>query len=1131
MLKQTIDILTHYEVPQKRSVLGNVAVARGAIEAGVCGVFSYPGTPSTEISEVFNYVNEFQHKTENRAQYPQQTAHPIYFEYSINEKIALEKAIAFSIGNKSALCVMKNVGMNVACDALMSITYQTIIAPLVVVVCDDPGCHSSSNEQDSRYWGSMASVPLLNPSTPAQALAYTKAAFALSASLRLPVILRLSTRVSHTRNMLQYGSIETAEQIGFFTRMPEHINIPARTAAAHQKLLHKLHGATNTENTKQYIQCSIPAGAKWGIISSGVAAVYAHEILARSKQKENYAGLELGMIHPFPEESVLTFLQQDMKKIIILEELEPIVENNVRLLLQKNNIRKNIYGKGFSTLAVTGEYGLDSVEKALYDFTKDASLKSTKKPLKKAAEMIRETAPRPPALCAGCPHRATFYALKLATPRTSSDVVLCGDIGCNGLGALPPLKMVDTINHMGMSIAMAQGLSEALKDANGKGKTVAMLGDGTFFHSGLTSLVNAIYTKANALIIIFDNRTIGMTGHQDHPGATHLQKYKQIEILPLVKGLGVAYAESIFPFNLRDTYKKINEAMQTDGVAVLISKAPCIFLPEFKEGNIVQKKVVVDHTRCNTCGNHADMNLLCSRCYSPASNLSRAKRKIASEIHVPALEQLCPANICNHGFFNAIIEGNHKDAVAIVRDKMLFARTCGDICHRPCELLSQDKQIVPIKKLKRFVSAVDENFFSIGDALEKMKDTKPKNKHVAIVGAGPAGLSAAYDLIREGYAVDLYDKEEMPGGMLKYIIPYFRMDKSGLDFEAGIPMQLGVRFFGKKLLGRDFSLDELSKHYDAVLLATGLWKPKKINLIEETIPDSKKHTALSFLKHINKQEKSFPQRKNYIVIGGGNSAIDAARAAKKQHAESRVQLICVEARKDMPAFEEEIVHAENEGVEIFSAYRVQTCTLQGANIACTISTLNGESESLLEADEIITAIGHEPNKDLYAEILGCVDKSEVYISPDETTAYTGYKNIFAAGDIVKGNHQSVIGAIASGRKAATGIRHLLEKYSYPYEGQKALDKLNASSGKYRLPVFDTGENTLLADIAEMDMYQPCAKCNHCIDNFGCPAMLKVNGKIEIDYQKCTHCGLCIDVCPNNAIYYEEEILKSHAANN
>ena len=277
----------------------------------------------------------------------------------------------------------------------------------------------------------------------------------------------------------------------------------------------------------------------------------------------------------------------------------------------------------------------------------------------------------------------------MLVPREKGEVVLCGDIGCSGLGALPPLKMVDTINHMGMSISMAQGLAQAMKEKGGK--VIAMLGDGTFFHSGIASLMNAVYTKSNMLVIIFDNRTIGMTGHQDHPGATHLAKYNEIEILPLLKGLGIAYAEAIMPFDMKDTYNKIEKALATEGVSVLVSKAPCVFLPEYKEFTTQDSNIVIDHTRCNTCHNHSDHEIHCSRRGSAQSNLSRAVAKIKADKPIDARDQSCPANICNHGFFNSILEKDYKTALDMVRDKLLFARTCGDICHRPCELFSGHK--------------------------------------------------------------------------------------------------------------------------------------------------------------------------------------------------------------------------------------------------------------------------------------------------------------------------------------------------------------------------------------------------------------------------------------------------------
>lgn len=1145
MIRKTIDILTSYSAPLKVCEMGNVAVARGAIEANVDGVFSYPGTPSTEISEVFSHVNSFQNRKENEEKYPHLTSNKIYFEYSINEKIALEKAIAYSIGNKSALCVMKNVGMNVACDALMSITYQTIVAPLVIVVCDDPGCHSSSNEQDSRYWGKMASVPMFNPATPAESLEQTKSAFLLSAQLKLPVIVRLTTRVSHTRGVINYGKLLKKNSEALFERVPEHINIPAKTSAAHAKLLNKLHSDFFNEHGVKYNQIihhqsRIKYGTKIGIITSGVTTVYVKEILERSALKNNCSLLNLGLICPFPTAIVLEFLQLSLKKIIVIEELDPIIENDVRILAQENKIKTAIFGKGFSTLIPTGEFSLDSIEKTLFDFTNDKTLKNKNAPIKNAENIVKELPVRPPTLCAGCPHRATFYALKLAVPRNIPDVILCGDIGCNGLGALPPLKMIDTINHMGMSVSMAQGLSEAFSTSNQSNKTVAMLGDGTFFHSGVTSLLNAIYTKANILVIIFDNRTIGMTGHQDHPGATHLNKYHQIDLLPFIRGMGAQYVESIFPFNLKESFGKINEALATQGVSVIVAKSPCIFLPEFKDGNIYRKKIVVDHSRCNTCDNHEDMQIACARCYSPLNNLSRAKLKITATNHVPAQEQLCPANICNHGFFNSIIEENYSEAVKMVRDKMLFSRTCGDICHRPCELLSNNKTIVPIKKLKRFVSSFDESFFDFSNTIQQAKNSKRTNKKVAIVGAGPAGLSAAYDLIREGYEIDIYDKEEKPGGMLKYIIPFFRMDKTGLDYETTILEELGVKFFGNKLLGKDFTINDLSQKYDAVVLAIGLWKSKKLEVVENNIPDAKKHTALSFLKAINTSPLSpapcpLSPLTNYLIIGGGNSAIDSARAAKKINPNNTVTLVCIESRENMPAFEEEIIHAIEEGVEMITESTIEKVEYSNNTIHVvrhsvldteSIHEIKGQAHNdVFTCDVVITAIGQTPNTELFSELTEQTDINSSLININNENGFTNFKNVFAAGDICNGNHQSVIGAIASGRRAATGIRQLLENYKYSYEGIDALKKLNQSSDKYCIPSNNfSAEEDLLEGIKGMDLYQACAKCNHCIDNFGCPAMIKVNGKIEIDYQKCTNCGLCIDVCPNNAITFIEEII-------
>ncbi len=1120
MQKQTIDILTSYNTPKKLCVMGNVAIARGAIEAGVNGVFSYPGTPSTEISEVFNTINIFQTKKVNEEKFPELIKNKIYFEYSINEKIALEKAIAFSIGNKSAMCVMKNVGMNVASDALMSITYQTIIAPLVIVICDDPGCHSSSNEQDSRYWGVMANVPMFNPATPLEAIEMTKQAFKLSAELKLPVIIRTTTRVSHSRGVIAYGEFSSKNTEAHFDRLPEHINIPARTAAAHTRLLDKL----KNDNIIALLSKNITAfgnqqgKAKLGIITSGVSFEYLKEVLTKNSLSSKCSVLNIGMIHPFPENEILIFLQKKFSKILILEELDPIIENTIRVIAQRNKIKAEIFGKNFSELKPTGEFTVDIIEKVIGDFFKKPLLKKQNIPLTEQQKFTENLPPRPPALCAGCPHRATFYLLKLVMPREESELILCGDIGCFGLGALPPLKMIDTINHMGMSVSMAQGLNEAFRSAGNNKKLVAMLGDGTFFHSGLASLVNAVYTRANILVVIFDNRTIGMTGHQSHPGASqHLSKYHEIDIPPLLKGLGVEVVESFNPFDLKDSFHKLNKAMEHKGVSVVVSKAPCIFLPDFKEKIDKKMKIVVDEHLCNTCANHSDISLSCSRVYSPKNNLSRARQKLFAEHSIVGEEQLCPANICNHGFFNSILEGDYKSAVEIVRDKMLFSRTCGDICHRPCELFSDKKNIVPIKSLKNFVSSFDENFRDFSLSKRRVANALKKNKRIAIIGAGPAGLSAAYDLIQVGYEVEIFEKENAVGGMVKYAIPDFRMDKQGFEYEASQLQEMGVNFHFNKTLGLNITLKELTEQYDAVILAIGMGKSKLLDVIEKKVPTEKRYDALSFLKLFNNNEKVIRDNTSVLIIGGGNSAIDAARAAKRNSPLSNITISCIESKNNMPAFQEEVEHAISEDIEIiYDSFVKDIETNDGIKVQFSSYSTNQDLK-MQKFDTIITAIGQTSDTIALKEISkNSFDKHERVFS----NHFDNFNNLFVAGDLNAGNNMSVIGAIASGKKTSVAVRKLLEDYQYEYEGDYALNRLNTSSTISIREKYNITQSNLQQKIGGFDLFQSCMKCNHCVDNFGCPAMIKINGKIKIDESKCTLCGLCIDVCPNNAIHWE-----------
>jgi len=1134
VLKQTIEILSSFENPKKVCVMGNVALSRGAIEAGVNGVFSYPGTPSTEISEVFKFVNQFQSSNGNQEKYPELNTLKIYFEYSINEKIALEKAIAYSIGNRSAMCVMKNVGMNVASDALMSITYQSIIGPLVIVLCDDPGCFSSSNEQDSRHWAEFASVPMFVPRSPADAYEMTKDAFELSAQLRLPVILRLTTRVSHSRGELFYNIISPKTRTAEFEALPVHINIPARTAVAHKTLLGKLNNSVFSKYNSRYNICH-EKQARYGIITNGTPDLYVREVISQFNMENECSIFHIGLLHPFPDEVVKKFLSQGFEKIIVFEELDAIVENQLRRIAQKEEISCKIYGKGFSELSVTGEYNLEIVEKVITEFCSIDAEEFVKKPLEGIAEFLEKIPPRPPALCAGCPHRATFYALKLAIPRGNGSAILCGDIGCFGLGALPPLQMIDTINHMGMSISMAQGLSEALEIKNklSEKRVVALLGDGTFFHSGIASLLNAVYTKANLTVIIFDNRTIGMTGHQPNPGVSENSKYKQIDIYSLVKGCGVESVEYINPYELKDTYTKVKKAVDSNGVSVLISQSPCIFLHEFKEGSFSRKRYKVDPAKCNSCHNHNDWTLSCSRQKSSQSNLVRARAKITAKSHVHGLEQLCPANICNHGFFNSVLSGNYKEALEIVRDKMLFASVCGDICHKPCESLfrvsdeqSNDNQSIPIKNLKHFVSSIPENFEDFSAPIERAKKAERKNKRVAIIGAGPAGLSAAYDLSQAGYDITIFEREDSAGGVVKHIIPNFRINKFAMDKEIAVLVEMGVQFKFSTEIGNinnsknhNVSLNDLRSDFNAVLLATGIWNSPVLDVLIENLPQERHTNSLKFLRNFNKNDFSLPANcSNILVVGGGNSAMDAARAAKKLPGIKDVFVSCLESSESMPAFADEVKSASLEGINIFYNSSISHIDKQDESYNVQLNSYDTNEKIIdLKVDFVISAIGQNGDKEFINNKFETDGNSRVLASESKD-------KIFFAGDIVSGNHISLIGAIGSGKRAAVEVRKALDDYTYEYEGSYALNKLNTASAVNKSGnkvSYESITEIIGDDIYDFDLFQSCYKCDHCIENFGCPAMQKVDGKVVIDESRCTNCGLCVDVCPNNAIFAEE----------
>jgi len=556
----------------KKVLLGNEAIARGALEADIDVATTYPGTPSSEIADTLSAVAKELEKNGEA---------PFYFQYSVNEKVALEFAAAASHAGLRALTCMKHVGMNVASDALMTYAYVGCKGGHVIVTADDPSCHSSQNEQDNRYYARFASLPMLEPSSPQEAKDMTIEAFEISEKLGLPVLLRTTTRISHARGVVELKPLEMTARKGRFEKGGLTVTVPEVARKLHPVLLKKMERAKEISEKSRFNFIE-DFGGKDGIIASGAAYNYAREAVDDMDLKCRI--FKVGMSYPLPEEKIAEFLQE-CNRILILEELEPIMEREIREIAQRKGIDVDIYGKGFGELRREYEYTPDIVYATLAKFF---GMKWEEK------GGGRQVAPRPPVLCPGCPHRATYYAVKKVAPK---DTIYTTDIGCYTLGLLPPYKTADFLLCMGSSIGTGCGFSHSTEQ-----KVVAFIGDSTFYHAGLPALVNAVHHNHNFVVVILDNSTTAMTGHQPHPGS--LQDGMGKEAMPMdlekvVKGIGVKHVEVVDPRNLRETMEAVRRAMDFDGLSVIISRAPCVLL---KSERKKEKQVYeINQEKCRKC--------------------------------------------------------------------------------------------------------------------------------------------------------------------------------------------------------------------------------------------------------------------------------------------------------------------------------------------------------------------------------------------------------------------------------------------------------------------------------------------------------------------------------------------------
>jgi|YelNatPaOPRAMG01_1025707.scaffolds.fasta_scaffold00413_42 indolepyruvate ferredoxin oxidoreductase alpha subunit len=545
--------------PGKRVLLlGNEAIARGVLEAGIGVVTTYPGTPASEIGDTISAIAR---------------EAGIYMEYSVNEIVAVEVAGGAANCGVRALAAMKHVGLNVASDALITLAYVGVRGGMVVVTADDPECYSSQNEQDSRLYALLSNLPCLEPSNPQEAKDMTIYAAEISEKLELPVLLRTTTRVSHTRAPVVLGKISKPNLKGEFIRDPKHlVMVPANSRPRHDVLLQKVERAKETSEASPYNNVARRGKDKeYGVISSSSAYNYAVEAL--DLLELDFDVLKLGMTHPLPEKMIGQFLMEH-DKVIVIEELEPYLELHVKATAKDLGLKTEIYGKiGHQYFLRSGELSPRKVLEGLLKITGKKPPISFESLDKKYNEAVKDLPLRPPILCAGCPHRASFYIIRKVA---GEKAIYPTDIGCYALGFAPPLNVGDILICMGAGLGTAQGISKTTG-----APTIAIIGDSTFFHAGVSRLLNAVYNKHRIVVAVLDNFTTAMTGHQPHPGTgvTGMQTAtERIAIEKVAEGCGVKLVKVVNPFNFKEAEKALKEALAFPETSLVVFRAPCALL-------------------------------------------------------------------------------------------------------------------------------------------------------------------------------------------------------------------------------------------------------------------------------------------------------------------------------------------------------------------------------------------------------------------------------------------------------------------------------------------------------------------------------------------------------------------------
>ena len=1018
-LNPTQDALLSAQVGRRELLLGNEAVVRGAIEAGVRLVSGYPGTPASEVGDTFFRLKE---------------ALGISFEYSVNEKIALELAFGASLTGTRALVSMKHLGLSSAADPLSTMPYIGVVGGLVIVSAADPGCLTSPNEQDQRHLGRMFGIPTLDPSTPDEARRMTRFAFELSEKSELPVLLRITTRVCHTRAPVTFDALAGRRPKGVFRRDPgRFVPTPNNARRMREALQGRLDRACELLTASPFNVCVEPAsrpakGPRRGLVATGAARNAVRDVVSRVDL--GVPVLELGAMHPLPHELIVPFVRE-LDELLVVEELTPYLEDSLLAIAHHYSVPVKIHGKRDGAMPWPFELEPDEVEARVREFLglpKSSGAVGHAAPLPAAPE-------RPPVLCAGCPHRNTFHAI---TAVFGQQVVYVSDIGCYTLGANPPHGAGDVLLAMGSSLPMAAGIARSTGE-----RTVAFIGDSSFFHSGMPALLDAVQNDDDVVLVVMDNDITAMTGFQPSPGTPSAgQSGVKRHIADVARAIGVKDVAVVDPADVAATLRAFEHAKASRHLSLVVAEGPCAVLAQrggARPADLAAPSV--DGERCHTCG-MSEAGLHCGLEPSVAVQRRMAVQRAGGPVALPAItgegpsrgmvarEKVpetspcsleCPLGICIPAYVGAIAANEPERALQAVALRAALPSVCSHICHRPCEsvcvLTESGGRSVAINELKRFLTERGQPGLS-GRAVAAQR---AGSVTVAVVGAGPAGLAAARELARRGYAPTLFDARARPGGMLEYAVPEYRLPRHVLRRDIDAVLAEGVKFEGGKRLGTDFSLADLRQRgFGAVLLALGAQRATR-----PAVPGAAAEHATDALAFLAAPPALKGER--VVVVGGGDVAVDAARVAVRQGAES-VTLIFPEPEAQMAAARDCVEGARAEGVALAAGQAVVEVRPGGVAAGRVVGFARGAEGAVrwdrvedvreVAATRVIFATGQRPvleGLDLPAGLI----RGQERLAGDEL-GRTELPWLFVAGDAVTGP-STVTDAMAAGVLAAYAV--------------------------------------------------------------------------------------------------------------